>query len=999
MMLYVNYRVSKFLFALLFFATGYSQNYITSQFSTNQGLPDNNVYSIFKDKENRLWVGTNNGLALFKGKSIQIFKKKDGLAHNSCWAIVQDQYQQIWIGTFGGGLSLYKNGKFQNFTIKNGLPSNKIRRLFLKGNDLYIGTSNGFSKINIINKEIKNYEIEDKEIDYETPRDFEVLSIIEVQNKIVFNTHSHGIYVLKNDTVTVLNKSLFSTFSLFKKKDSIYIAKNGHVKKGQSINKIVIQDFLAGKANLESIYSPNTIFWEFIETNNGTIYGAADGVDYDTGGLYEINKISKNTNSIFGIQNTKVWTLFYDKKTNLLYVGTLGDGLFIVDLDKKFYKKNDLYTIGFKRNSFFKNVILTKDSLLIEKKSQKISFSYDEIYTIIKSKIDRIPKQFEVNCDGIHLKFTRKGFIIKSIELDNERINLNTNYGLLQFNFNIKKNQTNFWFYSLQTYKFDKKNLFLYFPYHCVYYVKDSKYHTNYLRYNPFINPKYPKNIIDIIFTKKNKFFISRTEGLFVLRGKNPKEFDFPLYYKGMETVAAHLFSDTEILLGTIDGDVFLLNDKNNLKLVKLFDKKEINGNTIYKILHYKSYVLILTESGINIINANTKKAYLIDYEMGIKYKNILDASFFQDMLLVATDDGSYEIDIKKFLLNTNDTTFPYFVDKFYVNDVLSLRKEIFDYDENVIRIELSSKFQIFPNKLLFQYRLRGLKNSTWSAWQEKNTIDLPYVPPGHYELIVKYKNLSTGNTGIKSIKKFDINPPLWQNSFFIVCSIFVTGCISLFFVRRKIDTIRKRELERNNYEKRIIETKMEALQSQMNPHFIFNSLNVIQNFVIKNDVENSITYINNFSKLMRTTLENSSEFKISISDEIKFLKLYVEVQNIRFNNQVKFKTVISPELDKYKKIIPPMLIQPLIENCFEHAFNETISNPKIVLEIKKESNKIVVSVTDNGIGFKEKNQTKAQSKALKLVEERIKLLGKDDQIVKEKLSNGTCVSFSIELV
>ena len=76
-MLYVNYRVSKFLFALLFFATGYSQNYITSQFSTNQGLPDNNVYSIFKDKENRLWVGTNNGLALFKGKSIQIFKEKD----------------------------------------------------------------------------------------------------------------------------------------------------------------------------------------------------------------------------------------------------------------------------------------------------------------------------------------------------------------------------------------------------------------------------------------------------------------------------------------------------------------------------------------------------------------------------------------------------------------------------------------------------------------------------------------------------------------------------------------------------------------------------------------------------------------------------------------------------------------------------------------------------------------------------------------------------------
>jgi LytS/YehU family sensor histidine kinase len=190
----------------------------------------------------------------------------------------------------------------------------------------------------------------------------------------------------------------------------------------------------------------------------------------------------------------------------------------------------------------------------------------------------------------------------------------------------------------------------------------------------------------------------------------------------------------------------------------------------------------------------------------------------------------------------------------------------------------------------------------------------------------------------------------------------------------------------------------MEALQSQMNPHFVFNSLNVIQNFVIKNDVENSITYINNFSKLMRTTLENSSEFKISISDEIKFLKLYVEVQNIRFNNQVKFTTVISPELDKYKKLIPPMLIQPLLENCFEHAFNETIFSPTIILELKKESDKIVVSVMDNGIGVIRNNNSYRSSRALNLVDERIRLLGNDNKLEIQNLTIGTFVSFSIKL-
>jgi hypothetical protein len=982
----------------LFSLTGFSQNYLSKQITTHQGLPDNNVCSIFKDKDKQLWVGTQNGLTLFKGKSVQIFKKKDGLAHNSCWAIFQDKKGQIWIGTFGGGLSLYKNGKFQNFTTKNGLPSNKIRRLYLKGDELFIGTSNGFAKINTKNLKIKNYPIKDKSAIYSINRDFEVLSIIEVNHNIVFNTHSHGIYILKNDTVNLLNKSLYSTFSLFNNKDSIYIAKNGHVEKGESIISIDVKSFLKGKSSFNIVKSPNTIFWNFIKTKNDIVFAGADGVEYGTGGLFEIHKTVKNVNSTFGIPSSEIWSFYYDKETNLLYVGTIGEGLIVVDLDRKFYKKNSINTIGFKRNDFYNNIVLSDAGLVIEKLNQTINLTNDEIYAIIKSDISKLPANYKLNCDAKNGKFVKKGFVIKSLELDNENIFLNTNYGLLKIYFTNNRMQHNLLLYSIQTYKFDKNKLFYFFPYHSLNFTPNIEEQNNKICFDPFKNKDYPKNIFDILFTKKGKYFISNTEGIYVLKGGDYKEFEFPLHFKGMEFVSAHQYSDNQIILGTIEGDVFLLNDKNELKMTKLFDKKDIIGNTIYKILHYDNQILIFTENGINSINRTTKKNYLIDDEMGIKYKNIHDASFFRDVLLVATDEGSYEIDIKKFLLNENDKSFPYFADKFLVNDVPVSKKETFDYDENYIRIELGCEFQLYPKKLLFQYQLKGIKNTKWSDWSEKSTIDLPYVPPGKYELIIRYKDLSTGTIGIKSIKKFEINPPLWQNGYFIICTILFFSSIGFLYLRRKIDTIKKRELERNNYEKRIVETKMEALQSQMNPHFVFNSLNVIQNFVIKNDVENSIAYINNFSKLMRTTLENSSEFKIAISDEIKFLKLYVEVQNIRFNNQVKFKTIITPDLDKYQKIIPPMLIQPLIENCFEHAFNETIGNPKIVLEIKNEANKIIVSVTDNGLGFQEKSHIKSQSKALKLVEERIKLLGKGNKLVKERLSNSTCVSFSLTL-
>ena len=999
MKLFKNYQAIRLLLLFLFLYTaGFSQNYLSKQITTNQGLPNNDVCSILKDKENRLWVGTNNGLALFTGKASKIFKKKDGLAHNSCWALVQDKTGQIWIGTFGGGLSLYKNGKFKNFTTKNGLPSNKIRRLFLKGEELFIGTANGFSKINIKNHQITNYQITDKRAVYGVPKDVEVLSIIQVNDNIVFNTHSHGIYILKNDSITVLNKSLYSTFSLFKNNNRIYIGKNGHDEKGFSIISTDVNSFLEGKSNFETVKCENTIFWNFVRVNDDTFFGGANGVGFDTGGLYEITKNAKKVNLIYGIQNSKIWSLFYDKTSNLLYVGTLGDGLYIVDLDKKFYKNQHTNILDFKRNDYYSDVLLYPDSITIVRKNRKISLTKGDLYSIVRSKIDKMPVNLQLNCEGNVRNFDKKGFAVKSIELNNENLFINTNYGLLKLCFDTKIISKELLLYSIETYKFDNNGLFFYYPYHSLNYVSNVKAQDDKICFDPFINKKYPLNIFDIIFTKNNKFFISSTEGLYRLKGNNFKEYEFPLLFKGLEFIAAAHYSNHQIVLGTLEGDVYILDDNKNIQLTKLYDKNELIGNTIQKITSYKNHILIFTEKGINFLDVSSRKTYLIDSEMGVNYKNVNSATIYDDKLLLATDKGDYEIEIKKFLNSNGPSTFPYYIEDFMTNDISSINKELFDYDENRIQVQLDNFFRLYPNKLLFQFKLIGLKNANWSQWTDNNTIELPYVPPGKYEIILRYKDLSTGETGIKSLKKFKINFPLWQNLYFIICSVLFLGILVLLYVRRKISTIKRRSIEKLNYEKRIVETKMEALQSQMNPHFIFNSLNVIQNFVLKNDIENSINYINSFSKLMRTTLENSSEFKITIAEEVKFLKLYVEVQNIRFNNNVKFIIRISPELDKHKKMIPPMLIQPLLENCFEHAFNESIIKPKVTLEIVKESDKIIISVADNGLGFQEKRNIKIQSKALKLVKERIKLLNTENELVFQNLNRSTIVSFYLNL-
>lgn len=992
---FIKSKILYFTVLLFFFNLGFSQHYLTQNLTTHDGLPDNNIFSILKDKDNNLWIGSGNGLTLIKGKTKQTFKKRDGLSHNSCWALTQDRLGQIWIGTFGGGVSLYYKGKFINFTTENGLPSNKIRKLFLKGDDLFIGTSNGFSKINIVNKKIKNYEIKDKST-LTGKKDFEVLNILEVKNKIVFNTHSHGIYIIKNDEVSVLNKSQLTTFSLFKNNDSIFIGKNGHLPNEKSILKIDINNFLDGKSNFQTIPCDNTIFWNFVSTNNAVVYGGADGVEYDTGGLFEITNTAKNINSIFGIENKKIGALLYDKKTNSLFIGTLGNGLYIIGLNKIFYKKNNLNTIDYKCNDFYEGVLLYKDSLVIKTKNKNNKLSLSKIHSIIKNQIDILPLAYRQNCDGKHLAFAKKGFILKSIELINRDILINTNYGLLKLIFNDNKIESELLLASMQTYKFDKESLFYYYPYFSLKYLPNYKDQSNTIFYYSLDNNEYPKNIFEIIFTENNKYFISKTGGLYYLYGTNYKAFEFISKHKELEFTAAYKHSAHQIILGTSEGDIYMLNDEKESLLKKIITKKDLVGNSILKILSYKDYVITFTEKGINILDLSSRKTYLIDDEMGIRFNTVNATSIYKNTLNIATNKGAYDVDLNKFLSNKNKTTFPYFIDKFIVNDKQILKNRTLNHKENKIRFELGSDFHLYPNKLFFQYKLKGLKKSYWSDWKNANTIDFVYIPPGEYELELSYKDLSNGKTGFKTLKKFEISTPFWTKSYFLLLSFITLVVITVIFIKHKKNQMNKRTNEKIIYEKRIVETKMEALQSQMNPHFLFNSLNVIQNFVIQNDVENSILYINKFSKLIRTTLENSSEFKISITEELEFLKLFVEVQNIRFNNKVQFRIIISPDIDKYENLIPPMLIQPLIENCFEHAFNETIVNPKIILTIQSNKTHLIISVTDNGIGFKNTANINKQSKALQLVEERIMLLDNKNSVIINHLSTGVEIKFSI---
>jgi tetratricopeptide (TPR) repeat protein len=176
-------------------------------------------------------------------------------------------------------------------------------------------------------------------------------------------------------------------------------------------------------------------------------------------------------------------------------------------------------------------------------------------------------------------------------------------------------------------------------------------------------------------------------------------------------------------------------------------------------------------------------------------------------------------------------------------------------------------------------------------------------------------------------------------------------------------------------------EMNQTLLRAQMNPHFVFNAMSVIQSYIYDNDTKNSSKFLVNFSKLMRLILENSSKELISIETEVSILDKYLGVQKLRFEERFNFSINVDETLYNEGAMIPPMITQPFIENAIEHGRLHLIENGFINVYFFKEKEMLHITVEDNGVGRKESSQNKKskdhKSMAMKITSERIQNLNK----------------------
>jgi two-component sensor histidine kinase len=286
--------------------------------------------------------------------------------------------------------------------------------------------------------------------------------------------------------------------------------------------------------------------------------------------------------------------------------------------------------------------------------------------------------------------------------------------------------------------------------------------------------------------------------------------------------------------------------------------------------------------------------------------------------------------------------------------------------------------------EITYHYRLKGLDTSWQTTTQ--NFINYTTLPSGKYSFQLKAVNKFGVESNAVNIR-FEVAQRLWEKGWF---KLLIAACIILliwFIVRARIRYINKRNEEKMATMQRITELEQMALKSQMNPHFIFNSLNSIQQYVMDKDVEGANKFITAFSKLIRKTLEFSNKKRISVAEEMEYLSTYLALERERLSNKFIYNIRFKDQLNYNEVFIPPMILQPYVENSVRHGIRyRNDDNGVVDISVKQKNGSLFVIVEDNGIGRKEASKYKSkniihyQSKGMSLTASRIEMMNEKSE-------------------
>jgi ligand-binding sensor domain-containing protein/cbb3-type cytochrome oxidase subunit 3 len=466
------------------------------------------------------------------------------------------------------------------------------------------------------------------------------------------------------------------------------------------------------------------------------------------------------------------------------------------------------------------------------------------------------------------------------------------------------------------------------------------------------------------------KLYVASTKGLFCLDHKTQQA--TAIEYENNSLIASYLYIHNHTLY--VCGKTYgVLRMQPGQALASYLAPGFLPTETVTKMAEHKGFFYYKTTGGLYQVNAKGQLTQSIHQQYGLARKRMIDFCFLNDTLWVSHFGGVQAIDLdyqsgKVFVP-------PIRVSNIFVNNqsmTLNAFKQLKSHQRKV-QFELSAPTLRHQNSVKFHYKLKGYENSWNVADYNSNVVIYNALGPGTYTFEVKVS--SNGVFSPTSQYTFSIARPYYSTWWFIALILLAfLGLVYLVYQRQL-----RQQQQKAEFVNALNSVKLTAIQSQMNPHFIFNALNSIQDLVLRGDIDQSYSFINKFSNLVRRTLDYSDKDFIEFEQEIKLIELYLSLEKLRFKDSLTY-TIDEGGVEDI--LVPPILIQPFIENALLHGLLHQ-EGPKELHIAFSLGEVLTCTVTDNGVGrekaksIRERQNLEHDSFSGKAIKKRFEILEK----------------------
>ncbi len=955
---------------LLAASYSFSQNTQTLFYTTKDGLPSNSIYRTILDNHGFLWIATENGLAKFDGKSFKTYTTAQGLPDNEITDIFIDNSQMIWVTPFRRTPAYYNPVKDR---FENEETDPELQKIEL-------GNANRGS--------ILQY------------------------GGIAFSNNQRNFFIYKKGKVTVykglLNMARAGTPErvieykpgnyMLISSDSIRVFSNNRMIKAYLLNS---ESFYSEYFNHTLYISAGNKIKKYTIDNNGNLLGAQEkifpftirifckagqhlAVTTYNGTTYPLDTATLELKDPL-LYNIAVRNVLEDKSGST-WISTIDKGLVKVQ-----QKRISSYTINDKAlndqiaQNF--NSLLLSDKKIFAGNNYGEVMIYDGVYDIKKRSLgseknmDGVVRKIVDLKDKIYVACQTGSFIMdkKTFEIEKRfegKDNASTKSALLL------------------------NDSVLLLGSHAVAQQYD-------LRTSQVIR-SVTKRIIAFGIGNDKKIYIGSNDGLY--RWDKDSLFYFGKQYRSLSfrvnTICAT--ADNLIWAGLGSDSLLVLHNGALLRSIALGDI--IPGNVCKSLYSNKAGEIWLgTNKGLNKIryqfndNADqhtgqfTYNNTFFGISDGLIGEQVNDIAIYNDTVYVATTGGISYLPASLNLPVADITTF---ITGVSVNriDTLVLDNYSLPYDKNDIGIRFSG-VDLTGYYPLFEYRINE------GAWLklDKNSIELQRLASGRYDIQIRgIKRDGTPSSQSANISIF-IKTPFWKSGIFWTALVLALFMGSILFLQNQNRQKQKKAVEKVVTEKKLAELEMQALKAQINPHFVFNCLNSIKGFIYDKDYAQADKYLDKFSDLMRSTIDNSDASIISLEDEIAYLDNYLQLEKLRFDEKFSYDIQAAENIDPKSVYVPAMLLQPYVENAIRHGMR-FLENKKgrIGIRVKAENDFLICEIDDDGIGrekaaaLKSKMHIEYQGKGMNISKRRAELYNIQQQVIDKKDTNGNALGTTI---